>query len=296
MRTYGAFVAVLLVLGGCTATAEEVAKGALPAGSGVARFEGLPGKAMRVFYHRPAAFRSRSPILVVLHGVRRNAGRYRDAWRDLSGREGFLVLAPEFARADFPGGRAYNRGNMRTAAGDPVPPRAWSFNAVERLFDAARRWTGSTREGYLLFGHSAGAQAAHRMITFMPYLRVERAVAANAGWYAMPDRSAPFPYGLQGSGADDAQLRAAFARRLIVMLGDADNDPNHRYLNNSDGARRQGAHRLARGLAYFDRAKALARKLGAPFGWRLEIVPDAGHSTKQVRDAALRALLQAARP
>jgi poly(3-hydroxybutyrate) depolymerase len=288
------FVVILvlsLALAGCVTRSQEIADGTLPRGSGIASFEGLPGKTMRAFYHRPANHRGDSPVLIVMHGVKRNADWYRDAWRGLSERHGIFVVAPEFTRSDFPGGRAYSRGNMRTGNGAPAPLATWSFNAVEKLFDDVRRWSGSTRDRYLLFGHSAGAQFVHRMITFMPDLRVARAVAANAGWYTMPDDGEAFPYGLGASGVSEAQLRAAFSHNLTVMLGDADTDPDHKYLHRKPSAMRQGVHRFARGLAYFEAAKAKAARIGAAFAWRREIVPGAGHSTHEMKDAALRVLL-----
>ena len=282
----------LLLMTGCATVPERPSEGPLAVGSGVVAFEGLPGTIMPVHYHRPDKYQAESPILIVLHGVKRNADWYRDAWRDLSDRHGFLVLAPEFDRDLFPGGRRYNRGNMRAKGGAPVPQHEWAFNAVEALFDAARAWTGSTRQGYLMFGHSAGAQFVHRMITFMPALRLERAVAANAGWYTMPDKDQTYPYGLDGARITVGRLRTAFGRKLTVLLGDADDDPDHRHLHNTPAAKRQGPHRYARGLSYFERAKAAAAAIDVPFAWQLEIVPGAGHSTKDVRAAAAAILLR----
>ncbi len=261
-------------------------------GSGSINLDGLQGQKIRTYYHIPDNFSPGSPVLIVMHGVKRNADWYRNAWRGLADRYGFLVLAPEFSKSDFPGGRSYNRGNMRTKDGVPVPPEEWSFNVVERVFDDARQTFGARRAGYLLFGHSAGAQFVHRMMTFMPRLRVERAVAANAGWYAMPDVDEPVPHGLKGSGITANQLRKAFGRDLTVLLGDADINPDGRYLNRSRGAMRQGVHRFSRGLAYFDTAKKKAAELDSGFAWTLEVVPGAGHSTHEVKESALRILLQ----
>lgn len=285
---------LLLIAGvtGCVASNGNRADEGLPPGSGAIRFEGLPGITMRAFYHRPEQYRTGSPILIVMHGVKRNADWYRDAWRPLSEQTGVLIVAPEFSRQAFPGGRSYNRGGMRQRDGKPAPADEWSFTAVERLFDAVRRRTGSSKDSYLLFGHSAGAQFVHRMMTFLPELRVKRAVAANAGWYAMPGFAEKFPHGLGDSGIGEEQLRRAFRRNLVVMLGDADIDPNGRYLNRSAGAMRQGVNRFSRGLAYFDAAKMEAARLDVPLNWVLQIVPGAGHSTHQVKEAALRALMQ----
>ena len=285
-------VMTMLLMSGCVTTPERPTEDPLSPGSGVAFFEGLPGKTMRAYYHRPDSYGPESPVLMVLHGIKRNADWYRDIWRDLSDRHGFLVLAPEFDRGNFPGGRSYNRGNVRGITGDPLPQREWAFNAVEALFDATRNWTGSTRDSYLMFGHSAGAQFVHRMVTFMPQLRLERAVAANAGWYTMPDKAQMYPYGLDGARVTRGQLRTAFGRRMTVMLGDADDDPNHRYLHNTPPAKRQGPHRYARGLSYFERAKAAAARLDVEFAWTLEIMPGAGHSTRDVKADAAEVLLR----
>ena len=284
--------AVLLLMTGCVSSPERVSEGPLAPGSGVVAFEGLPGKTMRAYYHKPDTYRTDSPILMVLHGVNRNADWYRDAWRELSDRHGVLILAPEFDRAQFPSGRGYSRGNMRAKGGDPLPQSDWAFNAVEALFDAARGWTGSTRDTYLMFGHSAGAQYVHRMVTFMPKLRLERAVAANAGWYTMPDKQQKYPYGLDGAGLTVAALHTAFDRDMTVLLGDGDNNPRGRHLHNTPPAKRQGAHRYARGLAYFERAKAAAMRTGADFNWTLKIVHGAAHSTHDVKDAAADILFQ----
>ena len=54
-----------------------------------------------------------------------------------------------------------------------------------------------TRRGYALYGHSAGGQFVHRYVAFADAPRMESAVAANSGWYTMPDDGA-FPYGWGG--------------------------------------------------------------------------------------------------
>ena len=45
---------------------------------------------------------------------------------------------------------------------------------------------GSRRERFLLYGHSAGGQVVHRLMTFGYSRRLEKVVAANCGSYTLP--------------------------------------------------------------------------------------------------------------
>ena len=73
-----------------------------------------PGQPVQIFAYRPAAFTRESPILIALHGYKRNAERYRDDWTSHAEKLNALLLAPEFSQQAFPGPRAYEVGNMRT--------------------------------------------------------------------------------------------------------------------------------------------------------------------------------------
>jgi hypothetical protein len=64
---------------------------------------------------------------------------------------------------------------------------------------------------------------------------------------------------------------------VTILLGDADTDSTASDLPRNEAALAQGPHRLARGLWHFDQCRKVAEQLGANFGWRLEIVPDAVH-------------------
>ncbi|MBM3571149.1 MAG: alpha/beta hydrolase [Alphaproteobacteria bacterium] len=245
-----------------------------------------------LWYHHPAAITPDSPILFVLHGVRRNGRDYRDAWIELVERAAVLLIAPEFTQAAYPGSAWYNLGNMMTRDGRANPTEAWSYQAIERIFDAVRDSIGSRRSGYLLFGHSAGGQYVHRLVTFMPRLRIERAVAANPGWYTLPTLASRFPHGLAGSPIGESELARAFARPLTLLLGDADTDPNHPELNREPETMKQGPHRLARGQHFFALAQAEAARLGLALAWRTEIVGGVAHDNTRMALAAARILFE----
>jgi poly(3-hydroxybutyrate) depolymerase len=241
---------------------------------------------MPVWYHRPAGWTAGGKVGVVMHGLQRDADRYRDEWRPLADRHGFLLLVPEFSREKFPGTRWYNFGNLQDEAGRATPPEAWSFHAFDRVVGAAMQAAGATRPGYVLYGHSAGAQFVHRFLLLTGAPRAEQVVIANSGSYTLPRFDRPFVEGLGGTAADPATLRAVFARPVILQLGEADTDPSHASLPRQPWAVAQGSHRFARGWHFFDAARRAAAEAGAPFAWRVVTVPGVGHSNAGMAEAA----------
>jgi hypothetical protein len=172
----------------------------------------------------------------------------------------------------------------------PVPREQWSFSYIEPVFDAAKKATGNRSATYSLYGHSAGAQFVHRFMVFVPEARVDRAVAANAGWWTLPDLAVDFPYGLRGTSLDEAALKAAFGRPLVVLLGTHDTDPDHVNLRRTPEALAQGPHRFARGRYFFEAGRSRAKELGAQFGWQLATAPGVAHSDKGMAVFAVRQL------
>ena len=142
------------------------------------------------------------------------------------------------------------------------------------------------RQRYYLFGHSAGSQFVHRMILFSPSEKIIAAVAANAGWYTEPDLEIEFPYGMANTLEGDTKFPQSFSKKLIIILGEDDDNENHRGLRTTAEAMVQGLHRLARGHNFYRRSKAVARKLGLPFKWQLKVIPDVGHSGWGMADPA----------
>jgi len=248
------------------------------------------GHKLTVWYHRPAAAPAEAPVLFVIHGVGRNAEEYLSDWIEYADREKFLLVVPEFSKTEFPGEEAFNSGNLFDAAGRLRPREQWSYSMIEPLFDAVRQRLGSRRNDYLIYGHSAGAQFVQRFLFFVPQARITGAIAANAGWYMLPELATEFPYGLKGTPVDEVALRAAFARPMVVLLGEADIDPNHSSLRHTPEADAQGLYRFARGQYFFARAKAVADSMRTAFNWTLATAPGIAHSNKGMAPFAARQL------
>jgi len=292
----GVLVAAVLVaaslLGAPVLHAQECGDGAFHEGFGrlVLPCRRNPGdRSLPVWFYQPTRYDSASPVVFVLHGIRREAYTYRDEWVKFAESRNFLLLVPEFSEKAFPGS-TYPQGHMFDGSGRPVEKSGWGFSVVEELFDRVREMTGNRSEGYYLFGHSAGGQFVHRMILFRPDARVLRAVAANPGFYTLPVDSEPFPYGLKGAPSTPGQLKAAFRRDLVVLLGEVDTSDRGAAFPRTPGAMKQGGSRLARGRNFLAVARGVAEKRHLAFAWTLQTVPGAGHSDAQMAEAAVRVL------
>lgn len=285
MRLGRGLTVVLLALGfGLSAASAETPALFAPTGSAEGSYvDPLPATIAVSSYAPPACAAKPCPLLIAIHGMGRNAKGARDAWVAAADRDGFLVLAPRFDKDQFPS-RRFQQGGVR---GEPDKAK-WTFGLIERLLDAARASGRVSGSSYTLFGHSAGAQFVHRMMLLMPDARIATAAVANAGYYTLPALAGEraYPYSLKGTPAVDAMLAAAFAKPMLVMLGDRDIDPDHRQLNKSRGAEEQGPTRFARGEHFMTAARDEARRLGVALRWREIVVPGVAHQQSGMAKAA----------
>lgn len=298
--------AALLALAGCApgqALADAAPHGetALQQGlfaAGVKRFtfDGWAGPAFPVWTYRSPDTPADAPVLFVFHGVQRDADNYIAQWLDLARVHRIVLIVPEYSRAAFPGVRAYSHGWFTEKDGTARPADRWSFASVEPIFAAVKQREGLTADRYSVFGHSGGAQFAHRYVLAGGGPHLARVVSANAGSYAMTDPAVAWPFGVAGLPAGLWNPAKAFAVPMTVLLGTADTDPNHHSLPRQPEAMAQGPYRLARGEAFYTRARALAAADGAAFGWSCALVPGVGHDNAGMAPAAVRILFGDAKP
>jgi hypothetical protein len=242
------------------------------------------GDAPPVWCHvvAPELVTSGARLTVVMHGVLRNGAEYARRWAPFAARGDRVVLAPEFDALRWPGARGYNLGNVLDGRA-LNPPAQWAFTVLEGLCDAVRE-RFALRDGELdMFGHSAGAQFVHRFLFFRPDVPVRRAIAAGAGWYTAPDRSVPWPYGLQHpalsfTGADLARYAA---RDVVLLRGGTD--------VHYDSNLRTSAEALAQGANRYERAAWMleqVRRVNPASPWRLIDVPGVGHDDTRIAPTA----------
>jgi poly(3-hydroxybutyrate) depolymerase len=246
----------------------------------------FPDQPLELHAARPRKYDTGTPVLFVHHGVRRNGKDYRDYWLDLVDEAGVLAISIEFSEESFPEYLWYHFGNLHNKDGVPNPREAWTFGIDERLFEQLRTQGVTIRQRYGLFGHSAGGQYVHRMLSFGFRDRVAVAVSANAGTYAMPDLSTPWPFGLGETDVDNAALRALLAFPITVMAGTEDVLTTGQFFPKGPRSMRQGATRFERAHNYVGSGHNAAAALQTSCAWTIIDVPNVGHDGKLMSAAA----------
>jgi poly(3-hydroxybutyrate) depolymerase len=253
----------------------------------------FPDRPLILHGARPRNWSEDTPVLFVHHGVGRNGADYRDYWLRAVDEIGVFVIAPEFSEEFFPDYLWYHFGNRHDGAGQPNPPSQWTYGIDERLFSALRAQGVTRRPRYGLFGHSAGGQFVHRMLSFGYRERVAVAVSANAGTYAMPDLDIAWPFGLGETELDADGLSQLLQFPITVMTGTQDIKTTGRYFPKGPRSMRQGATRHERAHNYVHAGRAAAEMLGTRCAWTVVNVPDVGHDGEGMSRAAAPIVAQA---
>ena len=178
--------------------------------------------------------------------------------------------------------------NIANANGKINNRKEWHYNIIEDVFNDIKSKLNLETKKYYLYGHSAGAQFVHRFVMFYPDASLKLAIAANAGWYTFPDSGINFPYGLDGLNFEKDDFKQVFSKKMVILLGKKDTDPNHKYLRKTREAMEQGKHRFERGNNYFKFAKNLSSKLKMYFNWEIKYVDDVGHSNSGMSKEAVK--------
>lgn len=226
--------------------------------------------------------------VVVIHGVRRNAEAYlRIATRAREEAGALpsttLLIAPQFltvadadARGVAPSVLRWRGSSWMSGASAVSPSGVSSFAVLDALLARLADPQGFPALRHVVIaGHSAGAQLVQR------YAAVGRGDAALASrgitiryvvanpssylWFG-DERPRPAPagtcpqalrwkYGLANAPpyvqGDPAEIEARYlARDVVYLLGEADTDPDHRFLDRSCAAMTQGETRFARGMQF----------------------------------------------
>lgn len=240
---------------------------------------------VRIHYYIPSGRTTEMPFQVIMHGAGRNAGEYLEGWVAKADEYGLIIIAPELTKESFRS-EEYIGGRFLTPEGIISDPGSTTFALIDRIFVFVRDELELQNSTYNIYGHSAGGQFTHRFMQFYDSPYVDKAVAANAGWYTFPDDTTAYPYGIEGLYDDSDSLRKAYYNDdLTILLGTADTIRD-KDLRQTPEADLQGLTRLARGERFFDYNKAKAEDAGYTFSWQKSYVTGSGHDHTLMSPAA----------
>jgi pimeloyl-ACP methyl ester carboxylesterase len=230
---------------------------------------------MKLFTYKPKDF-SDGPVIMVFHGVLRNAEEYRDDSVAMGERFRALIVAPLFDEATFPKPKYQFGGIVKD--GKATPSDEWTGEYINRIAKEIRRRERRPEMPLYLIGHSGGGQFVIRTSAFVR-TDAKRIVAANPGTHLFPTRTAEFPFGfkrLPDELQTDARLKTYLAQPLTIYLGTKDIERDE-YLDVTAPAELQGNTRFERGKNAFSAGKKFAEERQWTFGWRLVIAPEIEH-------------------
>lgn len=221
----------------------------------------------------PTAGAIDAPVLVAAHGVSRSWNEQAAAFVAHCESHGVVLLAPSFsgeAHGDYQRLGRVGRGQ-----------RADLF--LHRCLQELTSLTGADTTQFGLFGHSGGAQFAHRYLMAYPH-RVARAVIAAAGWYTFPDAELKFPYGIQSSRRLPGVVfnPEAYLRVPVTLLVGSE-DVQSKHLGTSERVNaQQGLTRVERAHNWVAAMEAQARLFGIAPQVSLVELPGSGHSFEEL--------------
>ncbi|TEA79159.1 alpha/beta hydrolase [Allopusillimonas ginsengisoli] len=245
-----------------------------------------PNRPITLHSYRSEGYAPGRPVVIVQHGMLRNGDDYRDFWIPAADKHQLLIVAPTFSNEAWRDVDHYNNGSVfEPQDGTLRDANSWAYAIVGRIVDCLRSSGMMSDDKVYLFGHSAGGQFVHRLMSSQGHEWYKAAAPANAGWYSLPTFDHVFPEGMGGIGLSQDSLARLFAYPMMILAGDQDivtDDPN---LPSGPAALRQGKHRYARAHHYFEVGKQEAARLGVPFNWSLHTVPGIGHDGRAMSAA-----------
>ena len=243
-----------------------------------------------VFYHLPKTIDNDTKILFVVHGNTRNADDYLNSWIRLTKDKNIAIFAPHFKRSSF---ISFNTLQMSTSSGKiRTDTDLYLHNSIDTLFKYIKAKFKLNDKLYDIYGHSAGAQFVHRYLLMSDNPSVNKAVAANAGWYTFIN-GADFPYGVKNPpiSLTDSNVKKFLSTNLYILIGTNDIDVDSS-INKSKGAQKQGINRLQRAKNFFTYTESIVEQNNLEFKWKYQAVPGAPHSNKVMSKAAVLVLFE----
>jgi pimeloyl-ACP methyl ester carboxylesterase len=257
----------------------------------------------------PQNHSTESKVVVVVHGTP-NAGEdvtdvartFIDRWVDFAEATGAVIIAPAFDQENF-ASHSGAFGGYRGLYGRIVGADEF----VHHILDQVVLITPvANANRFFLYGHSAGGQFVSRYVVRHPE-RVLGAVLSAPGRYAFPDETESWHFGMESLqreiywevAGETQQINItpdpegwveAAALPMMVIVGDQDLDQLSCIPAQCDPSQ-ETATRIQIGERWVEEMAALAAENGRKGRINFKLVPDVGHSSAGLTDAAQEALI-----
>ncbi len=244
---------------------------------------------VEILYTLPKEINNQTKVLFIIHGNSRDVKKYLNLWLEDAKDKNVILVAPHFSKENYP-----NFGTLQIAksSGKILNDQSNNLtNSISSFFTYFKSKYNLESSTYRIFGFSAGSQFVHRYLMYGKDTRTEKAVLGSAGWYTFLNEE-KYPYGTKNMPIEKERYEWFLSRRVLFILGNKDNDPNHPTLNLSKGAKKQGNNRYERGQNYFDNLLNFSQKNKIPFRWRYKVVPSLDHNTEMLSKNAIPFLLE----
>lgn len=227
------------------------------------------------FTYAPPAASPASPVVVLVHGITRNAAEHVFRFAAAADSANAILVAPLFTKASY--------GQYQQVVDGARGVRA-DLALFDILAEVAAQ-TGADTARVNLFGFSGGAQFAHRFTMLHPE-RVAALAVAAAGWYSFPDPDLPYPLGIGShpipGGRFAAERFLAVPRQ--VLIGDRDIVRDEALRTGRKLDRLQGRNRLERARAWSAAMDEAAAAKGIATRTTLSLLAGGSHSFTQAAE------------
>lgn len=217
-------------------------------------------------------------ILVLVHGISRNAQEIINAFKLQAEINNVLLIAPLF-------NKSFAKDYQRLGRTGKGPRSDYQLLAIVKDCQLHAK---TNIQKFNLFGFSAGAQFAHRFAFAHPTL-VNKIALVAAGWYTLPIKQLAYPQGikLKHEFNDIEFIPERFLRlKFKVFIGSDDNKREPSLNKNPKIDKIQGINRLQRASNWIEYMHLEFKKHGINNHIELELLKDAAHDFTQCVQSA----------